>query len=80
MALPRRLRNIDNAHKEYRAFDPATPLTKCAIRRLVKEGVIPHIRVGRKILLNYDALLEYLSAEQSAQTIDTTTGTIRKIS
>ena len=56
-----RMRIIDKSLEELRLDDPATAVTKSALRKWVKEKEIPSIKVGRKILLNYDALLDYLS-------------------
>lgn len=37
-------------------------LTRCAIRRGLAEGWIPHIKTGKKFLINYDKLIEILEA------------------
>ena len=36
-------------------------LSETALRRLVKQGKIPGIYVGRKFLVNYDQLCEWLN-------------------
>lgn len=44
------------------------PLSETALRRLVKQGKIPGIYVGRKFLVNYDKLCEWLNNnEQEVQ-------------
>ena len=67
-------------HQDMRALDPNTALTKGAIRRLANNGTIPSVRIGRKILINYDCLLEYLStpAKVDAEQ-EQITGEIRKV-
>ena len=37
-------------------------LTRNAVRAGVAEGWIPHIRIGRKYLINFDKLVEILEA------------------
>jgi len=55
------MRIIAEAYTELLATDPATALTVSALRKLVNAGDVPSIRIGRKILINFDALLDYLS-------------------
>lgn len=38
-------------------------LTYGALRRLCIQGKVVHIRVGNKILVNFDKLCEYLNGE-----------------
>lgn len=56
-----RMRSIQDAFQMMKAEDPETRVTICMLRRLVAEGKVPSIKSGRKILLNYDTLLAYLS-------------------
>jgi len=37
------------------------PLSETALRRLVKQGKIPGIYIGRKFLVNYPKMLEWLN-------------------
>lgn len=55
-----RMRTIDGAYEEMHASDPGSAVSKKYIRRLVTAGEIPSRMAGRKYLLNYDALVEYL--------------------
>ena len=73
-----RMRTITETIGIHKASDPGTGLTECAIRRMVNDRTIPHIRVGRKILLNYDAFVAYLSAPPQTQAADAV-GAIRKV-
>lgn len=34
---------------------------ECWLRRAVREGKIVHVTAGRTVLINFDALLEYLA-------------------
>ena len=54
-------RKINTSLEEIKAEDPNTCLTEYAIRQIVKNGEISHIRRGRKILIDLDELKEYLS-------------------
>jgi len=66
-----RMRTITEAYNEIRTADPKTALKLCMLRRMVNEGIIPSIKVERKIFLNYDILMDYLSmtikTEESAE-------------
>ena len=49
-----KLRSVDETYDLIIENDPDTSLTKSGLRRLVTTGVIPSVRVGRNIKLNYD--------------------------
>ena len=55
-----KLRLISDTFSQLKQDDPDTAITLCALRRMVKAGDIPVVKVGRKALINYDLLLEYL--------------------
>lgn len=61
-----RMRSITEAYQLLKEEDPGSKITVCMLRRLVSEGTIPCVRSGRKILLNYDTLLAYLSRPYTA--------------
>jgi len=73
-----RMRYPEQALAELKSEDPNTPVTVYMIRRLVAAGTIPSIRMGRRRLLNYDSLLEYLAHPVSKETEAQATG-IRRI-
>ena len=78
-----RIRSVQDAYQMLKSEDPDTPVSVGMIRRLLADGTIPCLRNGRKIFLNYDALLEYLSqaytdAEDNQQDIPDT-GSIRPV-
>lgn len=77
-----RMRLIREAYLQIKNDDPGTALTLCALRRVVKENKIPIIKVGRKILLNYDALLDYLNSQNvknKEQNTNQNPGIVRKV-
>ena len=61
-----RMRTIQEATAELKIIDPSTAITCHAIRCMVLEGTIPHVKAGTKRLINLDMLLEYLSAPQES--------------
>ena len=66
------MRGIKQAVSEIKAVDPHTALTERALRRMVAEGTIPAVRVGRKQLINLDVLYAYLTNGSAAAAEDTT--------
>lgn len=54
-------RTIREAAAWFKVQDPDTALTETAIRRLVRTGEVPSVRVGRKYLVNLEALESYLA-------------------
>jgi len=56
-----RIRTIKECIKLLKEEDPdmKSAITETGLRRLVKEGKIPSMKVGRKTLINYDNLKEY---------------------
>lgn len=60
MPMPK-MRTIKEAHQELKQLDPDTAVTEYYIKQLVLSGQIPHVQAGRKRLLNFDALLLFLS-------------------
>ncbi len=56
-----KMRLLSEAYNELKKDDPDTALTMNALRCLVKSGKIQSVQVGRKRLVNYEKLLEYLA-------------------
>ena len=56
-----RLRSLKQCYAAIKESDPGTSLTPCAIKRLALSGKIPVVRIGVKVLINLDGLLEILS-------------------
>lgn len=75
---PPRMRGIKQAITELRQIDANTALTEKALRRLVIEGAVPSVRIGRKYLINFDTLQEILRGGISA-TVPAAQGGIRRV-
>lgn len=58
--LPR-MRTTKEAAAEIKAADPNTAVTEYHIRQLALSGVLPRVKAGRKLLINLDTLIEYLT-------------------
>lgn len=55
-----RMRTIKEVMQELKKTDPNTAVREYYVRELVNTNKIAHLRAGRKILINFDAFLEYL--------------------
>ena len=55
-----RLRTLHETITYIKKQDPDTAITANAIRRMVICGQIPHIRAGKKYLIDLDVLFDYL--------------------
>ena len=62
------MRSIREAHKEIKATDPQSGIGLAALYRLVDEGIIPCVPVGKKYLIDMDRLEEYLTRPQRRET------------
>lgn len=60
-----RMRTAEGALAIIKEQDPDTAVTLRYIRRLIAEGTIPHVPVGRKKLVNVDGLLAYLEGRST---------------
>jgi len=61
------MRTIRGAHKEIRTADPNSAVGLTTLYRLVADGVIPSVPVGKgKIMIDMDLLEDYLSGKASA--------------
>lgn len=72
-----RMRLVKDAYEQLRKDDPDTNVTMYALRTIIKSGVVPTVKLGRKTLVNYDSLLEFFrnGDDVKSQPI----GTIRKV-
>ena len=77
MALPR-MRTAAGVLDIIKAEDPGTEVTLYYLRRLIKSGRIPVTPLGRKKLVNADAVIEYLAASLPEKTIKLEPGGIRR--
>lgn len=60
MPVPR-MRILKEAAEELRQLDPDSAVTPHMIRQLALGGEIRSVMVGRKRLINFDDLLDYLT-------------------
>ena len=74
-----KMRTINSAFTELKHNDPDTAMTLSGLRRLVKTGSVPSINIGRRILVDYDGLVEYLRNPHERQQADNEHGRIRRI-
>lgn len=56
-----RMRTVSEAARELKKLDPSTAVTEYHIRRLVLSGKLPRLKAGKKYLINFDTLLDYLA-------------------
>lgn len=76
-----RVRSIQETYQMLKADDPESHVTTSMLRRWVADGTLPCIRVGRKILLNFDTVLAFLSTPNADLAEKTSEpGVIRPIS
>lgn len=66
MAEIPRMRTIKQCAAYFKAEDPESGLGEWRIRQMVKQGEIPVYRAGRRILINLDILITYVSGEGPA--------------
>ena len=57
-------RTIDKAFDSIKARDPDTCLTRGALRRLVRSGKVPSVRIGTKYLLDVERLEQVLQGDK----------------
>lgn len=72
-----KLRSIKDTYKLIKGNDSCTSMTESGLRRLVNTGVIPCVRIGRNIKLNYDSVIEYMSNPPKQEVKDEGYGNIR---
>lgn len=59
--MPVRMRFPAQALEELKQEDPGTQVTLHYLRSIARQGLIPCVQIGRRRLLNYDALLQFLA-------------------
>lgn len=69
LKLPR-MRTLDECYTELKKLDRNTSVSKYFIRQLALQGIISCIMAGRKRLINFDKLLEYLDNPQAEYQIN----------
>lgn len=74
-----RMRTIDAAIRELKEADPETAITKYYLRQLIVTNQIPHVKAGKKYLLNMAVLEDFLGGGSSSAAMPETVGGIRKL-
>lgn len=71
MTTPR-MRTIKEVVEELKQIDEKTAIREHYVRELVNTHKIPYVKAGRKILVNFDAFIEYLQKPQQIDENKTT--------
>lgn len=71
MTTPR-MRTIKETVEELKRIDEKTAIREHYVRELVNSNKIPYVKAGRKILVNFDAFIEYLQQPQQIDDVKTT--------
>lgn len=79
MPLPR-MRILKDAYEELEKLDPDTSITTYFIRNLALEGKVKSVMAGRKRLINFDDLLQYLDDQRDCtEQLEQSENQIRRI-
>ncbi|MBE5040696.1 hypothetical protein [Ructibacterium gallinarum] len=73
-----KMRLIREVFDELHRIDPNSAITMYALRQLVRSGKIPSINIGRKILVNYNDVIDYFKAATTVVVPEETDG-IRRV-
>ena len=60
-----KIRTIQEAYNELKKSDPETAVTPHAIRQMILSGVLPHIKAGKKYLINMSVLENLLYCDKA---------------
>lgn len=77
MALPR-MRTAAGVLAEIKAQDPATEVTLHYLRHIIATKQVPTVPVGRKKLVNVEAVIDFLENGQPVEEV-ATIGQIRRV-
>ena len=72
------VRTIKDAAMYFKTVDPQTAMNEYAIRRLLRSGAVPCVKIGKKYLVTIEALEAYLSTGDSSRSIPKKDGSARK--
>lgn len=68
MYNPPRMRTLPKAYQEIKKLDPDTDFSMRSLRKLIKSGIIPTVKIQNKTLVNLDLLLDKLSCYNDSDT------------
>lgn len=74
-----RMRTVEQTVSYFKEKDPLTAVNPTMLRRLIKQGMIKHVKVGSKKLINLDWLEEWLLNPVELTEQSKPTGVLRKI-
>ncbi|MCH5299009.1 MAG: DNA-binding protein [Ruminococcus sp.] len=77
---PPRMRTVHDAAEEIKKADPKTAIKEYRIRQLANDGVISRVMAGKKLLIDFDELIEYLKNPTAEKFSVTDTSAKLKIS
>lgn len=63
------IRTIKDAAAYFKTLDPQTAMNECAIRRLLRSGAVPCVKIGKKYLVSIEALESYLVNGDSTRSV-----------
>lgn len=73
-------RTINAAYAEIKKQDPETEISIHGIRMGIKQGFIPCIKIGKKVVVSIESILNFYSGKaQQSQQSDNNYGKIRAI-
>jgi len=76
-----KMRTLKEAIDHIKSVDPDTALTYHALRTMVLSGVIPHVSIGKKRLVNLNEIEQYLTGNSGSPPVEPeTSDKIRRIS
>lgn len=64
-----KLRTLSESYNYIKAQDPDTAITANALRRLVVSGQVPRVMIGKKYLLDMEALQEFLKGTKPEEVL-----------
>lgn len=75
-----KFRTINSAYAEIKKQDPETEISMCGIKAGVKQGLIPSVKIGNKVVVSIEGILKFYSGEaQQAQEKPKQYGKIRPV-
>lgn len=58
----KRIRTVNDAYNEIKAYDPDTAISKHFFRTLIESGKIPCVKAGSKSLVDMDTVENYINS------------------
>lgn len=74
-----RVRTIREAVEYFRKIDPNTAIRECTLRRLVKTGAIPCLKIGNRQLVSIESIEDLLSSQNNPACSEQMQGSIRRV-